>query len=265
MLGKIASAALGPIIGGAFSAYGAHQQNNAGQAASREMMDFQERMSSTAYQRAMADMRSAGLNPILAYQQGGASTPAGASYTPQNEFAGLGNAFGQATSSALDAWRTSADTALKGAQADTEAAKRVLYIGQDALNMSQSQLNHVQEAVARANETQLKAMTEQVRAQTGLTEAQLDTEKLKQAIQGLDLEKAKANLPEMQRRGEVFTGEMGTHLAYAWELARIIDKVPGLRSLLDIKNMLGSEIRRETHDSEGRSTYSKTTTRRTRR
>lgn len=61
---------------------------------------WQEQMSNTAYQRTIEDMRKAGINPILAYQQGGASTPGGAQGTISGASMGLASS-SAASASAL--------------------------------------------------------------------------------------------------------------------------------------------------------------------
>lgn len=114
-------------IGAGAGLLGGWYQNQQGRSAAREQMAFQERMSNSAYQRAMADMRKAGLNPMLAYKQGGASSPSGAMYNPQNIGAAAAEGAAKGTQAKMQSAQAQAQQATaKGLEIDNKIKDRTL-------------------------------------------------------------------------------------------------------------------------------------------
>ncbi len=186
----------GSIIGGGLNFLGGTQQNQsawdiaqAANAASAQQaaqqMAFQERMRATQYQTVVEDLKKAGLNPMLAYTQGGAGTPAGAMGSAHT--APVRNVLGEATTAFMNAMQTDADVAVKNAAATNTSAQTIkteadtirtaAEIGKilEDTKVSTQTYKNMQEALNKliAEISQIKAATAQTGAQTRNIEANI--------------------------------------------------------------------------------------------
>ena len=158
------------LIGGAFSAFGQSQANRQNIRLAREARAWQADMSNTAVRRRMADLKKAGINPILAGKFD-ATTPGG--FMSQVGNVGAAGAEGSA----------------KGAAAAAASAQVNLTREQTKNVMMDSVLKHATAAKTRAEET--KALKEAFNLDNVNRLQQLDMEIKKLQIPGL---KAEADL-----------------------------------------------------------------------
>lgn len=196
--GSIATAAAGGL-----NYLGQSQANATNQQIAQNQMDFQKQMSNTSYQRAVSDMQAAGLSPMLAYSQGGASTPSGASTTVGNKYSGAISAAQAQQAQNETLQQIKSQTAVNNATAakvSTDAALNAQTLknrAQEEANLKE-EFNRIKAATSRegASATNLaqqtanlqvlqQAMKQNIELGKPLAEFNMNNPRIAQAIQGL--------------------------------------------------------------------------------
>ena len=158
------------LLGAGVSYMGAQDANDTNQsianqntatniAEAQKTRDFQAEMSNTAYQRAVKDMQAAGLNPMLAYTQGGASTPSGATGYAQ-QAAPMQNKGAVAAQGISDAGSKPFQIQQMMAQTDQLKANSAQQITQAELNKAQAIKTLVDADLSVSNKNRADAETQ---------------------------------------------------------------------------------------------------------
>lgn len=143
------------LTGGAVTA---NKANEANLQAQRENNTLQVDLSNTAYQRAVKDMRDAGLNPMLAYSQGPASVPN--TQAPMSSPTSVGNAV-MGTASKV-AGLTQGIAAIQNQQSDTKLKEFQADAAKSSVAVNQTQ---AVKNIANAREADENVVSQKVRQQ----------------------------------------------------------------------------------------------------
>lgn len=199
------------LITGGLNYLGQRNQNVANAEQAQKQMDFQADQTSTSYQRGVADMKAAGLNPMLAYSQGGAASGSGAQAQMGNELgAGANSAWSAAQArqsliqSVAQTENIQADTSNKEQQTENLQSENIYTLAKTA---SEGTRNH--ELAQRVAEI---ALRNQLAA--GTNEYNISSAKSGADLRGSEAQAARYGLAEKSAWSKFYKSAVGQSYPY---------------------------------------------------